>query len=66
MGSNVNLCVPRMITVPQEEWNRLKQLEIELPAMLEKARQEGGMDRLKVLNEKRKENPDIIKYSTNQ
>lgn len=46
------------ITVSRAEWERLRRLEAELPAMLEKAQEEGGMNRLKILNQQRKENPE--------
>lgn len=60
-----NLCTPRMALVAEEELDRLRirdaelrTLEAELPAMLEKARQEGGVDRLKILHQKQRENPE--------
>lgn len=44
--------------VAEEEIERLRKLEADLPAMLEKARHEGGMDRLKILNQRHKDNPE--------
>jgi len=60
-----NLCTPRMVLVAEDELARLQArdaelqvLQAELPTLLEKARQEGGMDRLKMLHQKQRENPE--------
>jgi hypothetical protein len=54
-----------MVWVAEDELARLKArdtelqaLQAELPAMLEKAKHEGGMDRLKMLHQKQRENPE--------
>ena len=46
-----------LVTIAKDELERLRKLEADLPALLEKARYEGGMDRLKALHQKQKENP---------
>lgn len=46
------------VTISKQEYERLQKLEADLPAMLETAKHQGGMDRLKMLNQKRKENPE--------
>ncbi len=52
------MSVEDYIRVPKAAWDRLCTLEAELPALLKKARQEGGMDRLKVLNQHHKDFPE--------
>jgi hypothetical protein len=47
-----------MVLVAKAELEELRKLKEELPAIIEKAKAEGGMDRLKVLNQKNKENPE--------
>ncbi len=47
-----------MILVPKAEYEELKQLKENLPRMLEAAKEEGGMDRLKKLHQKEKEDPE--------
>jgi hypothetical protein len=46
-----------MVLVPAARLKELEEIESHLPELIEKARIEGGMDRLKVLHEKRKANP---------
>jgi hypothetical protein len=47
-----------LVTIPRAELERLQKLEAELPLIIEKAKEEGGMGRLKLLHEKQKENPE--------
>lgn len=47
-----------LVTITRAELDELRKLKEDLPAMLEKAKQEGGMDRLRMLNERNKENPE--------
>lgn len=46
-----------MVLVSKAELERLRKLEAEMPAIIEKAKHEGGMDRLKTLHKEQKENP---------
>ncbi len=47
-----------MVTIPKVELERLRKLEADLPSVIAKAKEEGGMDRLKVLNQYNKEHPE--------
>ncbi len=47
-----------LVTVTRAELEELRKLKEDLPALLQKAKEEGGMDRLKVLNQHHKENPE--------
>jgi putative hemolysin len=49
---------PKMVLVSEDELVELRTLKQELPAIIAKAKEEGGMERLKMLNQKRKENPE--------
>jgi hypothetical protein len=46
-----------MVLVPAARLKELEEIESHLPELIEKARVEGGMDRLKMLHEKRKADP---------
>jgi membrane protein involved in colicin uptake len=46
------------INVPKAEWERLQKLEADLPALLEKTKQERDKERLKELSQRNKENPE--------
>lgn len=43
--------------VPKAELEELRQLKADLPALLAKARAEGGMDRLKTLHDQQRADP---------
>ncbi len=48
MASNINLCVPRMVLVEEDELERLKRLEANLQAILEKAKIQSHTDKNEV------------------
>lgn len=62
MGSNMNLCKPRMVLIDEDELERLRRLEGELHTMMKKAREEVELDKLKILCEKCKENTKDYKF----
>jgi hypothetical protein len=47
-----------MVLIPKKELDELLQLKESLPLLLEQARKEGEMGRLKLLHQKAKENPE--------
>jgi hypothetical protein len=46
-----------LVLVPKAELDELRQLKADLPALLAKARAEGGMDRLKTLHDQQRADP---------
>lgn len=46
-----------MVMIPASRLRELEAIEANLPTLIEKVRAEGGMDRLKMLHEKRKADP---------
>lgn len=61
MGSNVNLCTPRMILVPEDRWNWLRQLEKDMPALLEKAKEDERKEALERLHKRDKDQPELAR-----
>ena len=55
-----------MVLVSKAELERLRKLEADMPAIIEKAKHEGGMDRLKVLNQRNKENPELHRQKSKE
>jgi hypothetical protein len=53
------MATPKMVLVSEEELAELRKLKENLPEIIEKAKEEGGMDRLKMLNQRNKENPEM-------
>jgi hypothetical protein len=47
-----------MVLVSKKRLEALEALEVAIPAMLEAAKKEGGMERLKLLHQKQRENPE--------
>jgi hypothetical protein len=47
-----------LITIPKAEWERLQKIEADLPALLEKTKQERDKERLQELSQRNKENPE--------
>lgn len=47
-----------VIMVPSQEWERLKQLEADLPGLLESAKKQERLDALRRLHQRDKENPE--------
>lgn len=61
MGSNVNLCMPRMVLVAEEELARLRQLEKDLPVLLEKAKEDERKEALNRLHKRDKDQPELAR-----
>ena len=55
-----------LVLVPKAELEELRQLKADLPVLLQKARAEGGMDRLKVLHDQQRADPAAYREKARQ